>query len=129
MSADLWNIALSQINLPSFFGQFCPSKDPLAPGSYKPPRLEEAYEWFKQNPTSTITVLDLMSRLNFSNPSAYRVVRILQAEGKIHQHKFPGRKNGIQYGLFPQVNIPTAKDIPMKPSLGTIKRSKKKAQI
>jgi len=110
---------ISQIHIPSFYGQYSIPKNPAA--SYRPTQLSEIYQWFLDNPTATITVDELIAKFQISSPGAYRVQRILLAEGKIHKHKFSGRKGGIQYGLHPQLEIPTAKDIKKKPSLGTRK--------
>ena len=59
---------------------------------------ERIQAWFAENPDDTLTASDLCTKFDISSTQAYRSLRTLLFQGKIFQHKFPGRYRGIQYG-------------------------------
>ena len=127
----LWEIAIQQINLPSFYGMqgslsiiqktkkdyaaFVGPPRNLGKRGRGPTALPCILEWFMDNPDDTITVDDLALKFEISGPTAYRIQRILSHAGEIFLHTRPGRKSGIQYGRLPPLEIPTKKDIRPEP--------------
>ena len=131
MRQHLWEIALSQITAPSFYGKkgsltifqkaqkdyaaFVGPPRNLGKRGRGPTALPCILKWFMDNPDDTITVDDLAVKFEISGPTAYRIQRILSRAGEIFLHTRPGRKSGIQYGRLPPLEIPTKKDIRPEP--------------
>ena len=139
-----WEIALNQINLPSFYGRsesreagkprairgakidpyhFMGPPRHLGHASKGPTALPGILEWFINNPDDTITVDDLAIKFNITGSSAYRIQRILLESGEIFRHTRPGRKKGIQYGRLAPLVIPTKQDIRPEPKRKYVRKA------